>query len=460
MAAQHPDPFLLALRSRGTHFFLFLLISADLLAALFGFAYGAVVGSWGLAFLSWVLAGLDTLIHQDLLSTVVVTILLLTLVYGLLRRLWSRKWRSSWLHMLTVGMPLLVLWVLLEVLGVHLGQPTALVLWIPHLAQGPVPRPFPVHLWPLWPWTGICGAVRYLYTTHRHRRPSREVVNIQMLPVRRDAPAPEQVPGADPFLLRTPNQVIDATPELSRTPEVPHREEEAHVFPLSLIHEHSEKWLILEECYHSYRAALLRFSIPPVRSLQIPEQSWSYASKGNIGWKEHAPVIPESLFRPHLRDILRGYLAHELAFRQGLDLWVRDLLDFYPNNIRRQWSRLLLGNAIVLPTLVKETLTRGWDRDRTKDGDVFAHLVGAGAELKHECQRQHALDEEMPSSATLDPDNPPLAERIMLLEGLLNQEHDQMRAYGLVPPAEKPLISPQRRLTKEKQMHTSATPKD
>lgn len=459
MAAQQSNPFLLALRSRGTHFFLFLLISADLLAVLFGFTYGAVVGSWGLAFLSWVLIGLDALIHRDLFSTVVITILVLTLVYGLIRGLWTEEWHSPRLHMLTIGVPVIVLWVLLEVLGLHLGQPTAVVQWIPQ-AQQPFPRPFPVQLWPLWPWTGICGAVSYFYTTHRHRRPSREVVNIQMLPVRRDAPAPEQVPGADPFLLRAPNQVIDATPELSRTPEAPDREEEAHVFPLSLIHEHSEQWSILEECYHSYRAALLRFSIPPVRFLQIPEQSWSYASKGNIGWKKHAPVIPESLFRPHLRDILRGYLAHELAFRQGLDLWVRDLLDFYPNDIRGQWSRLLLGNAIVLPTLVKVRLTRGWDRDRTKDGDVFAHMVGAGAELKHECQRQQAQDEVMPSSAALDPDNPPLAERIMLLEGLLNREYEQMRAYGLIPPAEKPLVPPQHQLKKGKGVRPSAVPKE
>ncbi len=448
MAEQQPDPFLQALWSHGTHFFLFLLISTDLLAALYGFVYGAFVGSWVLAFLYWVLTQLDALIHRDILSTVVVTILVGTLVYGLIRRLWTREWRSPRLHMLTISIPLIVLWLLLEVLGVRFGQPTALVQWLPQLAQGPFPNPFarPFRLWPLWQWTGIFRAASYLYFTHRDPMPTREVVNIRTIPVRIEVPEPDLEPesGVDPFHL---GQVVDATPR-STTPPEPQYREETHIFPLSIIHEHSEKWDILEECYKSYQAALLRFRIPPVRNLRIPQQSYSYASRGNIGWHKHAPVIPDSLFRPQFRDSLRGYLAHEISFLQGLDLWVRDLLDYYPNEIRGWWLLLLFGNAIVLPTIVKVKFTPGWDHDRTKDGDVFAHAVGAGAELKHECQQKQALGDEMPSSATLDPENPTLAERIMQLEGLLNSEYEQMRAYGLVPPAEKPLAPPQQRLKK------------
>ena len=449
MAEQQPDPFLLALRSHGTHFFLFLLISADLLAALFGFVYGVFVGSWLLAFLYWVLTQLDALIHRDLLSTVVITTLIVTLVYGLIRRLWTGEWRSPRLHMLTISIPLVILWLLLGMLGVGFGQPTTLVQWIPKLAQLPFPNPFTkwFHLWPLWQWTGIFGAASYLYFTHRNPMPSREAVNIRTIPVRIEVPMPElePEPGIDPFDLQ--RGVVDSTPKAKMPPEPQYREE-TRIFPLSIIHEHSAKWNILEECYKGYQAALLRFRIPPVRNLRIPQQSWSYASRGNIGWHQHTPVIPDTLFRPEFRDALRGYLAHEIAFKQGLDLWVRDLLDYFPNEIGPWWVPLLFGDAIVLPTLVKIIYMPGWNHDRTKDADMFAHAVGAGADLKYECQQKQARGDEMPSSATLDPENPTLAERIMQLEGLLNIEYKQMRTYGLVPPAEKPLAPPQQRLKK------------
>lgn len=286
--------------------------------------------------------------------------------------------------------------------------------------------------------------------------PSREAVNIRSIPVRIEVPMPEPEPepGIDPFHLQS--QVVDSTPRAKMSPEPQYREE-THIFPLSIIHEHSEKWHILEECYKGYQAALLRFRIPPVRNLRIPQQSWSYASKGMIGWHQHAPVIPDTLFRPERRELLRAYLAHEIAFKQGLDLWVRDLLDYFPNEIGPWWVPLLFGNAIVLPTLVKVIYTPGWNHDRTKDGDVFAHAVGAGPDLKYECKKMQALDDEMPSSATLDPDNPTLAERIMQLEGLIHIEYEQMRAYGLVPPTEKPLAPPQQRL--KKATHKSQAPK-
>jgi hypothetical protein len=352
--------------------------------------------------------------------------------------------------MLTISIPLVIGWLLLEGFGVRFGQPTTLVQWIPKLTPVGFPSPFTswFHLWPLWQWTGILGAAGYLYFTHRHPLPSREAVNIQTIPVRIEAPLPELEPesGVDPFHLGS--QVVDARQPGSRPPAEPQFREETHIFPLSMIHQRSLKWDILEDCYKGYQAALLRFHIPPVRNLRIPQQSWSYASRGDIGWHHHAPVIPDTLFRAEFRDALRGYLAHEIAFKQGLDLWVRDALDYFPNEIGPWWIPLLFGNAIILPTLVKILYMPGWNHDRTKDADLFAHAVGAGAELKHECQLKQVRGDEMPSSAMLDPESPTLAERIMQLEGLLKQEYEQMHAYGLTPPAEKPVAVPQKRLKK------------
>ncbi len=446
MAEQQPDPFLQALRSHGTHFFLFLLISADLLAALFGFFYGAFVGSWLLAFLYWVLTGIDYLIHRDLLSTVVITILVFTLVYGLIRRLWTAEWRSPRLHMLTISIPLIMLWFLLEVLGVRFGQPTAVVRWIPSLRQVPFPNPFPPHLWPFWQVIGVVWAAGYLYVTHHKPQSPRPQVNIKTVRVPIERLEPEPEPGVDPFHLN--GSIVDAilTPKTAPGPQY---YKETRIFPLSIIHEHSEKWTILEQQYKNYRAALKRFSVSPVRRLSIPSQAMSYKGKGAIGWQKHQLVLPEDLFLPENAELLSGYLAHELAYFQGIDLWVRDLTTHYPNEItRKEWQRILIGNVQVLPTAIKIWYLPGWEHDRTKDGDVFTHLVGEGPKLKRRIQYLETADRVLESSASLNPDSPTSAERIMQLEGLMNVEHEQMRAYGLVPPTEEPVVTQPRRLKK------------
>lgn len=454
MAEQRSNPLFQALQTHGTHFFLFLIIFADGLATSLGFYYGATVCAWVLSFLFWLIAYADFYVHRDLLATIVVILLMITLAYGLIYRLFTESWKKPRAHMLSIAIVLILLWFVLEVCGLTLGHSSTFVTWIPPLELMPFPNPFslwPVHLWPLWQWTGCTWAAGYLYFAHRKRRSPRPDVNVRKVRIRIQEPEPE--PSVKSFHPNTNetgrrayfNNIVDAVPTPKPATREPQYREEARVFPLSVIHEHSEPWNILEQRYQNYRAALKRFRISPVRRLSIPPQALSYSSKGLIGWHKHKPVLPETLFRLERRKLLSGYYAHEVAFFQGVDLWVRDLLTYYPNEVTRgSCMLLLLGYGLVIPTWIKVHYQRGWEYDRTKDADVFAYFVGEGPNLKGLFEQLQADDRNMPSSATLDPEHPTLAERIGQLDGLMNQENEQMRSYGLVPPDELPLVEQQR----------------
>jgi hypothetical protein len=209
---------------------------------------------------------------------------------------------------------------------------------------------------------------------------------------------------------------------------------EVRFFPLSKIHPHEARWNLLEQCYKSYRTALERFTTKPIRHLCIPPQASHYERKGPLGWKGREPVFPEPLLHPELAETLAPWLAHEVAFYNGLDLWTRDLLACYPNEVnKRLWTRVLIGNFLVLPTLVKILYMPGWEHDRVKDGDLFSYFVGQGPNLKHLLQKTQAQGKKVPSSASLNPDRPTLSERIGQLEGLINQEQTHLREHSLIP---------------------------
>jgi hypothetical protein len=372
MAAQQPNPLLQALRSHGTSFFLFIMICADLLAAVLSFVYGAWVGSWILAFLHWMLT-----------------------------------WKAF-------------------------------------------PTPIPLRLWPLWQYTGLLWGGGYLFTTHHTRRYPRPDVNVKTkrIPVPVDTQESEAPPLPEPPLFETivdlfgsPKRqvIVDAPPATQPMPREQGYRIETRIFPLSLIHQHAEKWETLERYYHEYRDALTRFRTHPLRKLTIPPQAYYYESIGHIGWQHHELVIPERLFHPKNKELLPGYLAHELAFRQQSDLWLRDLLSHYANDTFEQWAGILVGDFQALPTTIKVWYMPRWEYDRTKDGDIFAYLLGQGPLLKRHFQRLIEKEKPMPSSATLNTESPTLSERIGQLEGLINHEYEQMRSYGLEPPQETPL---------------------
>ncbi len=392
MTEQQSDPLLRALRSHGTHFFLFLLVCADGLAAAFGFGYGATVCAWLLSFLYWLTALVDFYVHRDLLATLLVAALIVTTVGSLIYQIFKKHWQTTFEWMITFAIIFILLWFLLEAFGVTFGHPGSLVTWIPSLRQVPFPNPFPLwpfHLWPLWQWTGMLWALWYLYSTHRKVRSSRPQVNVKTVRIRLATPEPSPTPaesGVDPLHqnLNTnetggyswqANRIVDAVPTPKPNPEPQYRDE-VRVFPLSVIHEHSEQWNILEECYKGYREALKRFRTPPLRRLRIPPRALTYSGQGKIGWYKHQLVLPDMLFLPEYRALLSCYLAHEISFIQGIDLWVRDLLTHYPSETRGLWKRLLIGNALVIPTLIKVWYEPGWQYDRTLDADVFAQIVG------------------------------------------------------------------------------------
>lgn len=237
-----------------------------------------------------------------------------------------------------------------------------------------------------------------------------------------------------------PSWVVDAAPVPKEALTEPQTVTEVQLFPLSKLHPHEAKWNLLEQCYKSYRAALERFTTKPVRHVRIPPQASYYERKGPLGWNGREPVFPEPLLHPELAETLAPWLAHEVAFYNGLDLLVRDVLAFYPNEVTtRLWSGVLIGNFLILPTVVKILYLPGWEHDRVKDGDLFSYFVGQGPNLKHLLQKTQAQGKKVPSSASLNPDRPTLSERIGQLEGLINQEQAHLREHGFVPP-EPPLM--------------------
>jgi hypothetical protein len=134
----------------------------------------------------------------------------------------------------------------------------------------------------------------------------------------------------------------------------------------------------VQNLFKSYRESMQRWK--PKWALKTP--TWRYykrqdSSQPDIYWKGRILVIEIGMFAPERHEEFAIALARELMYYNSNDIWVKDILSYYPSG----WllPMFLSGLCMTLPAvLIKQY---GWSpywEKRTLVADRFAYLVGQG----------------------------------------------------------------------------------
>ncbi len=383
----------------GTLAFVSFVFVADILGAYLTYLYGATVIPWFLAFLLWIGEEVLHYAHSDLLSILLLpAIMVAVLLGGLLE---SR--RVGGFALLGV----VLLWGITRfLLGLRVTTP-----FVPIIQVGRFPDVLStlthrnLHLGGLW-------LVAYLLLHLITRDPDSLIPEVQQRSkhLAKKAQARALPPSKDIMLVEGSLQ-----------------EPQDEVVVLNPLYLNEEKAHLLRACEQRYDQALTRFSPSPIPHLKLPGR-YVYVVQGDrIVWRGRTPVLTEELLNPVNGNRLLTEYARALFAYNTTDLWLRRVMQFYPDSNLVWLLFFPIGIFLWVPYLVKELL--GWEEwraTRILDADRFAWMLGQGELLLHQLRQRQAR-----AQAEEDTNMPTLTERIGHLEGLLNEEHRQMQRQGI-----------------------------
>jgi len=409
-------------RHAGTLAFVIFVLAADILGAAMSYLYGATVVTWVYAFFPWLAATMLHFFHDDLLTTLLIGGLVVGLLVAFVQWYYGYEWRVAILT--TIG--IVLLWFVLRVLF-HL-QVTS---FLPDMHSGRFPN-FWSALMHRNRLSGTIWLLIYLTLHLYHHDPDSVIPEVQQ---REEEKAKrKKAARAVPRSGRRSTAFVEGNLQA----------EPAEVVVLNPLYLNENKAKLLRQCVQRYEKALTRFSTPLLQRLAIPTQLLYVTYGDRIVYRGRTPVLSEFLLNPANDTRLLTEFARSLFPYNTTDLWLRRLMQFYPD--LGCWSLLLIPCGIFLwfPPFVKDILGwNDWRATRVLGADHFTWILGEGELLLHQLrQRQVAGQEEM------DANMPTIIERMGQLQELLNEEHAQMQRQGIPTPDALPETQATPRLTK------------
>jgi hypothetical protein len=155
-------------------------------------------------------------------------------------------------------------------------------------------------------------------------------------------------------------------------------------------------WETVQDLFKSYREAMQRWK--PKWALKTP--TWRYykrqdSTQPDIYWHGRVLIIERGMFAQDRYEELATAIARELMYYNSDDLWVKDLLSYYPSGL--QIFLFLSGFCILLPALIikESSWASHWEK-RSLVADRFAYLVGQGLLLFQQVLLQLRQEDQLP----------------------------------------------------------------
>jgi len=384
----------------GTLAFVSVVLVADILGAYLTFLYGATIIAWFFAFLLWIGEVVLHYIHNDLLSILLLPAIIIAMLLGSL----LESKRVAGFALLGV----ILFWGITRLLlGLRVTTP-----FVPIIQVGR----FPDVLSTLTHHNLLFGGLwlaAYLLLHLITRDPDALIPEVQQRTQQQERKA----------VARLLSTSTDSTTMVEGSLQEPREE----VVVLNKLYLNEEKAHLLRACEQRYAEALTRFSPSPIPHLKLPGRYVHVIQGDRIVWRGRTPVLTEELLNPVNGNRLLTEYARALFAYNTTDLWLRRVMQFYPDSDGMWLLFFPIGIFLWVPYLVKELLEwEDWRATRVLDADRFAWMLGQGELLLHQLRQQQAR-----AQAEEDTHMPTRTERIGHLEGLLNEEHAQMQQQGI-----------------------------